>query len=490
MKTQKPSPGFALLTFMIVMVGLGAFGLSKMLDSSVQDKHELSKEKTRTSLLEAKEALLSYAVEFLAENDMGAMARLPCPDVSNSWNFEGSQDPTCGDKGANSLGLFPFKTVGLGKLEDGNGQCLWYAISGSYKNSPDMDLVNWDTNGMLTVEDENGNLKHSSDPSEYPVAVLIAPGAVLSGQNRTPDAALPLCAGNYNRSNYLESGSNLDYSTYTSDDVGNVWSFLDASLSSNLENPDSNDQIVYITRKELWDRIKKTRQLATDSATSPIKDLTNQLAECLVEYGDETPANRKMIFAGRLVLPDYEDKSNYKDKAGRLFGRFPQDIRESNHLYSPMKLTHSSEKQFVVSSAANGFCETKTGLDGSLWENWKDHFFVVVAKDFAPDSTIPFSNRCTSFPGSNCLSINGRTNVAAIIFFAKERSGSQNRDLSSYTNDDSVLDQMGVWNEYLNGAANQHAYDGTAVTNTYGLDPDDYAVCVIKNATGLSVVEC
>ena len=476
---------------MIVMVGLGAFGLSKMLDSSVQDKHELSKEKTRTSLLEAKEALLSYAVEFLAENDMGTMARLPCPDVSNSWNFEGSQDPTCGDKGANSLGLFPFKTVGLGKLEDGNGQCLWYAVSGSYKNSPDMDLVNWDTNGMLTVEDENGNLKHSSDPSEYPVAVLIAPGAVLSGQNRTPDAALPLCAGNYNRSNYLESGSNLDYSAYTSDDVGNVWSFLDASLSSSLENPDSNDQIVYITRKELWDRIKKTRQLATDSAsTSPIKDLTNQLAECLVEYGDETPANRKMIFAGKLVLPDYEDKSNYKDKAGRLFGRFPQDIRESNHLYSPMKLTHTSEKQFVASSAANGFCETKTGLDGSLWGNWKDHFFVVVAKDFAPDSTIPFSNRCTSFPGSNCLSINGRTNVAAIIFFAKERSGSQNRDLSSYTNDDSVLDQMGVWNEYLNGAANQHAYDGTAATNTYGLDPDDYAVCVIKNATGLSVVEC
>lgn len=489
MKTKKPSTGFALLTFMIVMVGLGAFGLSKMLDSSVQDKQELAKEKTRTSLLEAKEALLSYAVEFLAVNDMGAMARLPCPDVSNSWNFEGSQDPTCGDKGANSLGLFPFKTVGLGKLEDGNGQCLWYAVSGSYKNSPDMDLVNWDTNGMLTVEDENGNLKHSSDPSEYPIAVLIAPGAVISGQDRTPDAAQPLCGGNFNRSNYLESGSNLDYSTYTTDDVGNVWSFLDASLSSSLKNSDSNDQIVYITRKELWDRIKKTKQLSTNSATSPIKDLTNQLAECLIEYGDVSPANQQLIFAGKLVLPSYEEKANYKDKTGRLFGRFPQNIHKSNHFYG-LKLSHTAEKLFVISSGGNGFCETKTGLDPSLWENWKDHFFVVIAKDFAPDSAIPFSSRCTSYPGSNCLNINGRTNVAAIIFFAKERSGSQDRDLSSYTNDDSISDRMGVWNQYLNGAANQHAYDGTAATNTYGLDPDDYAVCIIKNATDLSVVEC
>jgi len=406
MKMRKPSPGFALLTFMIVMVGLGAFGLSKMLDSSVQDKQELSKEKTRNSLLEAKEALLSYAVEFLAENDMGAMARLPCPDVSSSWNFEGSQDPTCGDKGANSLGLFPFKTVGLGKLEDGNGQCLWYAVSGNYKNNPDLELVNWDTNGMLTVEDENGNLKHSSDPSEYPVAVLIAPGAVLSGQDRTPDAALPLCSGNYNRSNYLESGSNLDYSAYTSDDVGNVWSFLDASLSASLEN----------------------------SKYSPITWV-------------DTDGNVTVWAA-------------------------------------------ANAKSFVVSSGTDGYCEVKTGLDPLLWENWKDHFFVVIAKDFAPDSTIPFSSRCTSFPGSNCLSINGRTNVAAIIFFAKERSGSQTRDLSPYTNDDSILDQMGVWNQYLNSAANQHPYDGTAGTNTYGLDPDDYAVCIIKNATNLSVVEC
>jgi hypothetical protein len=390
---------------------------------------------------------------------------------------------------ANSLGLFPFKSVGLGKLEDGHGQCLWYAVSGSYKNSPDLDMINWDSTGMLNVEDEAAALKHSPVPADFPIAVIIAPGAVLSGQDRTPDTALPLCGGNYDRNNYLEGGTSLDYSTYTSDDVGSIWSFLDASFSSGLGNGSANDQIVFITRKELWDRVKQTRVLDTAAASSPIKELASQLAECLVYYGDEGLADRNLIFGGRLVLPDYQDRDEYRDRVDRLYGRFPQDIRASNHATTPLKISHADEKRFVVSSSGNGYCETKTGLDPVLWENWKDQFFVVVAKDFEPGSALPYSNRCTAFPGSNCLKINGKTNVAAIVFFARERSNDQVRDLTAFADDNSLSDRSGLWNEYLD-AGNRHLYDGSPSTDDFVLDPGDYSICILKNPAGLSVEAC
>jgi hypothetical protein len=33
------------------------------------------------------------------------------------------------------MGRLPRKTPGLDALKDGSGECLWYAVSGTYKNS-------------------------------------------------------------------------------------------------------------------------------------------------------------------------------------------------------------------------------------------------------------------------------------------------------------------------------------------------------------------
>ena len=34
------------------------------------------------------------------------------------------------------MGRLPWKTLGLDALKAGPGECLWYAVSGTYKNSP------------------------------------------------------------------------------------------------------------------------------------------------------------------------------------------------------------------------------------------------------------------------------------------------------------------------------------------------------------------
>jgi len=481
-KTHGTKKGFALLAFLIVLIGVGAFGLARLLSSSVSDDQQLSQEKTRRALFKAREALLSYAVEFLVQDDYARMGRLPCPDVVGSLSPEGAQDPSCGDRNANSLGLFPFKSVGLGKLEDGHGQCLWYAVSGTYKNSPDLDMVNWDSPGMIQIEDENGVLKHPGNPAAYPVAVIIAPGAPLLGQDRSADGSLPLCGANHNRSNFLEGGSRLNYAAYLPNDAGTIWPFLDASLSTRLANADANDKIAYVTRRDIWERVKQSRELDTGNASSAIATLTRQLAECLVAYSNESSNGQKILpYAGRLVLDDYQDKTKYKDKLGRYAGRFPQNIKESNHRAGNV-LGHDPEKAFVVQEGGTeGYCQGKTGLDAALWENWKDQFFYVVAKDYRPESTKSLPDRCND--AADCLDIGGNSKVAAIVFFAEERSPDQDRDLTPFTDDNQTSHRLGLWNQYLDGI-NRHLYAGNGSTNQFDNGVNDYAYCVFKQASG------
>ncbi len=478
--------GFALLTFILVMIGIGAFGLSRLLDETVKDEDALNRDQTRESLLRAKEALLSYSAKFLIDNDLSLMGRLPCPDANNGINQEGSQDPACGVTGANSLGFFPYKTLGIGKLEDGYGECLWYVVSGSYKNSPDMTMINWDSMGQLQIKDEQGHAHYPAD--DLPVALIIAPGQPVGNQDRSTDPALPQCHANYILTNYLESGPNLDYSIYTPNDIGTVWSFLRAPESARLENKNINDAVIAITRKEYWDHVKKTGLLSPEIPGTPVHELTKKLAECLVRYSELNKNTKKLLpYAGGMILSDYQNRQKYKDKPGRYSGRFPQDIKSSDNRIKQVAggdapLGEGVAKSFVVTDNKPGFCKVKTGLDPVMWENWKDQFFYVVARDYWPDS--PESNpshRCAQ-PG-RCLNIGGNSQVAAIVFFANDRTAGQRRDVMAFTDDNSATQRLNMWKEYLDGN-NRHFYAGDAGTSQFDNATDDYAYCVFKQASG------
>jgi hypothetical protein len=76
------------------------------------------------------------------------------------------------------VGRLPWKTLGLPDLRDAAGERLWYAISDSLR---DQGVVNSNSAGQLAVYDGVSGAALASSV----VAVIIAPGTELAGQNRS-----------------------------------------------------------------------------------------------------------------------------------------------------------------------------------------------------------------------------------------------------------------------------------------------------------------
>ena len=301
MHAKQTQKGFALLMFMVVMIGLVFFGVSELLNSSVMQKGEQSKAENLKVLQQAKEALLGYAVNYVVSNKIDKMGKLPCPDVDPTLpaiilleaGREGNQDNVCGSQGVNAIGYLPYKELGLGKLEDAASQCLWYAVSGDYKNSPAAGMLNWDSVGFLNVVDESGVKQHGASTDDFPVALIISPGASIN-KNRVSAPSLPNCKADHTLANYLEGGTMPAM-------ADTLWSILNSSYLSAFENIAYNDQVIAIYKSEIWERIAKLGQLETNNV-APLGTLaetvTEQLAQCLSDYGNLVAnANRTLPFA-------------------------------------------------------------------------------------------------------------------------------------------------------------------------------------------------
>jgi hypothetical protein len=487
---QKQS-GFALLLFMVVVIGYIIAGYSAGLTTSVQQVNEQKRLKNTKVLLEAKEALLSYALNYAVTGEINKMGKLPCPDHQIA-NSEGTQDSPCGGMGINAVGYFPYKTIGKGKIEDASGECLWYVVSGDYKNEAESKLLNWDSVGYLNLVDENGTLQHENNEDNFPVAFIISPGISID-QDRLPDGSLADCGGgNHTMASYLEGGSNIDYSTDLPASADTLWTFLTASAAASSSNVNYNDQVIAVYRDELWDRVAQIGQLNTDN-NSPVDTLaetvTQQLANCLQVYGNHiNNTDRTLPFAAPIDLTDYRSSSNYDDTASLLAGRFPQNINNSE---APgdgaLNDIISNDTEFVFDGSSTGYCGT-TGLAANemFWKNWKDHFFYVVGDDFKPNSSPPaLANRCDD--NEKCITVDLNNNLAAVIFFAGEADAAQIRDWTP------AIDNKNNIMSYLNGA-NTAFYDGSAVVD-YSSFQDDFAYCVLfddaqPSGSEFSILKC
>jgi hypothetical protein len=167
---------------------------------------------------------------------------------------EGSSE-TCGNKNVSALGRLPWKTLGSPTLRDGNGECLWYAVSGTYKNNPGTDIMNWDTNGLFQVLASGSVTLAGSTTDTQAVAVVFSPGVPLGSQNqsRTPDGSAPACGGNYTAGNYLDSDASLTANNSSPSATANaITRFFASGATSNI-----NDRIIYITKSDLFNAIKK-----------------------------------------------------------------------------------------------------------------------------------------------------------------------------------------------------------------------------------------
>jgi len=266
--------GVILVLLLLVFVSGASLVLLSRLNEAVS-RNRIDTE-TQRALAEAKQALIAWAA-----SHPRAPGLLPWPDRNGDGNYDETSD--CGgslDNVAKFIGVLPAagmplpckgyseqqgRETGLAvPARDGSGNPLWYAVSRNLvrnydpagdpvinsevlNQAPSVVQASWpgaatESHPWLTVRDAAGQVMRDGqgDPLQV-AAVIIAPGAALSGQDRT-GAADP--------EHYLDSVT-IDAATYSNADADE--DFIAAGDSDRTPAPDDafNDALAIITVAEL-----------------------------------------------------------------------------------------------------------------------------------------------------------------------------------------------------------------------------------------------
>ncbi len=245
MKIRNSQHGMALL-ILVFFLSLVATAYVVHSLSSVGIKNERDK-KTAAALAEAKVALIGWSASHAT-----MPGALPCPDLNIAAANNGSSSACTNTTGI--IGRLPWKALGIGDVRDGDGECLWYAVSPIYRNTilvtsrnSVVNRLNNTVPGTIVVRNSNGvNLPAPVNPV---IAVIISPGAPLAGQSRN-SAVSTQCGGNNTASNYLDSANGVNNST------GNV-SGTNYIFTAGASSSTFNDKVIYITAEELYRPVRK-----------------------------------------------------------------------------------------------------------------------------------------------------------------------------------------------------------------------------------------
>lgn len=476
-----------MLMLIIMVIGISAMLISSLNATRLKNARQ---EATSAALARAKEALIGYAITYGDTHSGQVHGYLPCPDIdgTNGLQPEGSAEygtnslctSSSSNKNISTIGRLPWKTLGLPDLRDGNGECLWYAVSGTYKNNPKTDIMNWDTNGQFQAYAADGT-RLDSDYNQV-VAVIFASGAALDNQNRAPDGTAPICGGNYTVSAYLDND--------TAHGINNASISMAASAVSKFiqggNRGEVNDHMVFITRQDLWNAMLKRSDF-----TQKLKDMTKAVAECLADYGRNNrdyyynlnTDNKSLPWPAPRSLSDYAISTNYNDRDDIGFeGRVPYRVNTS-------KSDSRNRMTGEYLMANNGLnCPHYSATPSTelqrlypWWNNWKDHLFYALSYEYRPR---------TADTGScyfDCVRVTGSGYYAAIVMFAGSALSGQNRASATTTNS-----ERSVLSNYLEGnnESNYPDYggDNDYQTGTAGATFNDILYCISRS--NLEVTEC
>ena len=359
---------------------------------------------TLMALQQARQALLSYALGY-ADRKPGRYGVLPCPDMNASGFLqEGIAHGGCGGRHVNSLGHLPWKTLGLEPLQDGYGECLWYAVTGAYKANPAADRLNHDTADGFAVYT-------GADQAARPAAaVIIAPGAALPNQDRSTITGAELCGGHYDPSDYIEAvaGGRLSGRAFAVDVL------MDAVPDSNQR---VNDRVLWLSTRDIFATVArrtdfKGRLMQADVSGS----LLRRVATCLSAYANShsNPHNLSLPWPAALVHSTGSDYDDISSSAAVAFGHVPDRVDDSNAI-----LGEVSGRRLISDCVA--FAEPDTGA-AWLWKNWRDHLYYAVAAPYQPRAILQDSRVC----GTQCIEF-GTTSHAAMLWFAGAALQDQDR---------------------------------------------------------------
>jgi len=425
--------GAALLIMMLVVLVAATAVLVTKLNSN--DARARSLTEAQDVLARARQALLDYAAvhpDFIP----GETARLPCPDIDASGGLlEGeSHTASCGAAGETVMGRLPWRTLGVTPFRDSGEACLWYVVSGSYKEAgaASSPMINADTNGQLQLYGiEAGTVITGLLPAERPVAMIIAPMTGVGGQSRAaPSGSGARCSASFNAGDFLEADALSGISNATLSGTADA---IDQFAVATGYNGAHNDRIATISRADL-------ARVVTDrhDFDSNMRALGLAVAACVADYARNNPgggSDYRLPWPAPLGLANYRLDAAYDDaNAGLLSGRLPDFVDDSN------AATGNPVSQ-ILAACDSVAVPAWTPQMLASWRHWKDHFFYAVAESYAPVAPVPSS--CTT-----CLTVNGGGQYSALVLFANHRLATLGQVRDGPPID---ADTKGVPDNYLEG---------------------------------------
>ena len=309
MKRQR---GAALMIILMIAGVLAAFFAVRALNGANTERDKV----TAAALAQAKDALIGFAVTYrelhadVGNNQEKPFGYLPCPDTNN----DGIAEPTCGAMNVSVIGRLPWRTLGLPPLRDSAGECLWYAVSGRAKNNPSTNVaMNWDTLGQLAVTEAITNTILAAPLTNQAAwAVVFAPRAAIGGQTRGGGAGTECRgpAGVAAGAQYLD-GANPFYAGVAP--AAGATSTVTFSVSESVRLGTNNDQGIWITSSEIFDRVKKRNPASPNGFTSDIGSflagVRNELNGLLI---GALPTGMATVDAG-TVCPVVDNVADQRD---------------------------------------------------------------------------------------------------------------------------------------------------------------------------------
>ncbi len=396
--------GAALLLMMLVILTAATAVLATRL--SAVDVRARRLADTGVALAQARAALVDYASVY---SDLTAgQLNLPCPDLDETGGFlEGeAHTSACGARGVTMLGRLPWKTLGIAPPADGASECLWYVVSGAYKEAggATAEMINPDTNGQLQLYGiEAGTVVEGAQAQYRPVAMIIAAMGPVNAQTRASASTGSQCSDSYLATNFLDTDSASGISNAV---LSGLPDSVEMFASGAGYQPTHNDRIAVVTRADI-----ERAATGRNDFEPNMRSLGSAIALCLANYASNNPGgmnDRRLPWPAALGLSDYRPDASYDDiDSGDYSGRFPDIVNDSN-------VTTGNSIGRVLTDCDSSVVVEWTPDMLSRWRNWKDHFYYAVAESYAPDAVVPSS--CTT-----CLTVNGVGQYAAVLLFANSR---------------------------------------------------------------------
>lgn len=462
--------GAALILLMLIVIVASATVLLANVNRDDMRTRRLSN--TQAVLAQAKEALIEYAV-LNPDLNPGRSFGLPCPDIDGSGGLaEGAaHTDSCGARGVSVFGRLPWRTLGIAAPVDASSECLWYVVSGSYKDAGAATamMINSDTNGQLQlVSLDSGTVVQGAQPQDRPAAMLIAPMQPVAGQTRPAAVAGAQCSPGFTPGDFLDSDAGISNAA-----ISGVADGIDAFAAYAGTEVGHNDRILTITRAEIAARIAGRPDFETD-----MRDLGLAIAGCIANYAATNPGgvdDRRLPWPADVAMADYRDDANYDDLDNGMFsGRMPDIVDDSN-------ATTGNGLARVLSDCDTSLVPLWSPLMLSRWQDWKDHFYYAVAESHIPTAGVPSS--C-----SNCLTVNGMGQYVAVVMFSGQRLDALGQVRDAPPTDADTRQDVANYLESNNaagvpGAGTLIDYTSQPVSTTF----NDRLFCIDEN---LLVSEC